>query len=170
MMRGTSVARVRWLCLAACLLSADVAMAPSHADRRDAKRPRRPCEGARPPLSEVLDYRLRNAAFPGSGHADVAVHVPHGFDASRRPGLVLYFHGWMATADSALSGGDDASAGAASASRGDDLASELDAARVNALLVAVELRVDASSGETGELSAPGRLRALLQELFEEHLG
>jgi hypothetical protein len=45
----------------------------------------------------------------------------------------------------------------------------MDAARVNALLVALELRVDSPTGEPGELSAPGGLRTLLRELFVEHL-
>jgi pimeloyl-ACP methyl ester carboxylesterase len=49
------------------------------------------------------------------------------------------------------------------------LGAQLDAARVNALLVAVELRVDEPTGEVGALAMPGGLRALLRELFDEHL-
>ena len=52
------------------------------------------CEGLRPPLAQSLLYELRSGAFPGSGRPDVAVHVPPGFDATRRPGVVVYFRGW----------------------------------------------------------------------------
>jgi hypothetical protein len=50
------------------------------------------------------------------------------------------------------------------------LVEQLDAARVNALLVAVELGFDAQTGDPGQLAAPGAFRALLHELLTEHLG
>jgi hypothetical protein len=50
------------------------------------------------------------------------------------------------------------------------LASQLDDARVNALLVAVELRADLPTGETGQLATVGGLRALLREVLEVHVG
>jgi hypothetical protein len=45
------------------------------------------------------------------------------------------------------------------------LARQVDDAGVNALLVAVELRVDASTGETGQLAAPAGARGLLREIL-----
>ena len=38
-------------------------------------------------------FNLRSAPFPGSGHPDVAVHVPPGFRLDNRPGLLVFFHG-----------------------------------------------------------------------------
>jgi hypothetical protein len=127
------------------------------------------CEGNRPPLPSTLTFELGAGAFPGSGHPDAAVHVPPGFDATRRPGVIVYFHGWngcvtTALADENASCTDDGEVRTASA-----IAAQIDAARVNALLVAVELRVDLPTGEPGRIAMPGGLRDLLRELFTDHL-
>src|SRR5580692_12486978 len=63
----------------------------------------RACQGDRAPLPDILYSELRMGAFPGSSHPDVAVHVPRGFDATRRPGVVIYIHGWWNCIESALS-------------------------------------------------------------------
>jgi len=139
------------------------------AERAQSLAPRSACEGARALLPEALLWPLRSGAFSGSGGADVAVHVPPGFDATRRPGLMLYFHGWDGCVAAALSADDVACSDGGPPRPGADLARQIDAARVNALLVAVELRVDAPTGEPGELAAPGGLRALLRELFADRL-
>jgi hypothetical protein len=97
------------------------------------------------------------------------VHVPPGFDATRRPGVVVYFHGWNGCAEVAL-GDDDAPCSDGGDPRvASHLAAQLDATRANALLVAVELRADMPTGEPGQLATLGGLRALLRELFDEHL-
>jgi hypothetical protein len=124
------------------------------------------CEGQRPALPPALFFELRSGAFPGSGHPDVAVHVPPGFDATRRPGLVLYLHGWHGCAAAALSSAEDA---CGDAGAGVDLASQVDAAGINALLVALETRFALPTGEPGQLAMPGLGRDLLRELFSEHL-
>jgi hypothetical protein len=127
------------------------------------------CEGARDALPEALFYELRAGAFPGSAHPDVAVHVPPGFDATRRAGLVIYFHGWQGCVAASLSADDEPCTDAGVARPGANLASAIDSARVNALVVAVELRSDLPTGEPGRLAMPGGLRDLLRELFSEHL-
>jgi len=127
------------------------------------------CEGARAPLSETLSYTLRWGAFPGSGRADVAVHVPPGFDATRRPGLVLYFHGWQSCVEAALSTTDVPCADEGSPRPGGGLIAQVDASRVNAILVAVEVRPDAPTGEPGQMAMPGGAHGLLRELFSEKL-
>jgi hypothetical protein len=127
------------------------------------------CEGARAPLSETLGYPLRWGAFPGSGRADVAVHVPPGFDATRRPGLVLYFHGWQNCVEAALSTTDVPCADEGSPRPGAALIAQVDASRVNAILVAVEVRPDALTGEPGQMAMPGGAHALLRELLSEKL-
>jgi hypothetical protein len=127
------------------------------------------CEGARDPLPEALLYELRAGAFPGSDHPDVAVHVPPGFDATRRPGLVIYFHGWEGCVAAALSAEETSCSDAGPLRPGSDLASSIDATGVNALLVAIELRTDMPTGEPGKLAMPGGLRDLLRELFTEPL-
>ncbi len=127
------------------------------------------CEGARAELPPALFYDLHGGAFPGLGRPDVAVHVPAGFDATRSPGLVIYLHGWNNCVTAALSADDSACADGGSPRPGADLASQLDDAGVNALLVAIEGRVDMASGEPGQLAMPGGLRDLLRELFSDHL-
>jgi hypothetical protein len=128
-----------------------------------------PCEGARGPLSAALEYRLRGGAFPGSQRPDVAVHIPLGFDATRRPGLVLYFHGWQGCVQAALSATDVACGDDGSLRPAADLMAQVDASRINAILVAVEVRADALTGEPGQLAMPGGARSLLRELFAEKL-
>jgi hypothetical protein len=132
-------------------------------------RPRTPCEGSRPRLPDAVTFRLRNRAFAGSEHPDVAVHVPPGFDATRRPGLVLYFHGWQGCVEAALAPADVACADGGPMRPGSNLAAQVDSARINAVVVAIETRPEAQTGEPGELAMPGAPRDLLQELFTERL-
>lgn len=126
------------------------------------------CEGKRPPLP-TLFYELQSGAFAGSEWPDVAVHVPPGFDATRLPSAVVYFHGWNGCVAASLSDEDTPCSEGGEPRHASALASELDGAHVNALLIAVELRADAPTGEPGQLAAPGGLRELLRELFVEHL-
>lgn len=120
-------------------------------------------------LPAVLFAHLRNAAFPEDDFPSVAVHVPAGFDARDRPGLVIYFHGWQGCVAAAL--GAEATSCDASGEPRDaaSLASQLDGAGVNAILVAFELRRNASTGEVGGLAMPGQARTALKELFTEAL-
>jgi hypothetical protein len=127
------------------------------------------CEGGPAPVAAALEYELRGGAFPGSQPPDVAVHIPPGFDATRRPGLVLYFHGWQGCVRAALSATDVACGDDGAPRAGADLIAQIDASRINALLVAVEVRADALTGEPGQLAMPGGARSLLQELFAEKL-
>ena len=156
----------------AALVALDAPLATRFAAARRSTRPIAPvsaCEGARDALPDALFYELRAGAFPGSAYPDVAVHVPPGFDATRRPGVVIYFHGWEGCVAAALSRDDTTCSDAGAARPGSDLASQIDAASVNALLVAIELRRDMPTGEPGNLAMPGGLRDLLRELFSEHL-
>src|SRR5579863_4685540 len=93
------------------------------------------CEGGRGALAPILAYHLRAGAFPGSDRPDVAVHVPPGFDATLRPGLVLYFHGWQGCVEAALSATDVACGDDATPRPGADLVAQVDASRINAILV-----------------------------------
>jgi hypothetical protein len=128
------------------------------------------CRGERAPLASALLYGgLEHAAFPGPGGAEVGVHVPRGFDATRKPGMVVYFHGWQGCVGAALADGDEACDEGGDPRPGGALVAQVDAARVNALLVAVELRVDLSTGEPGQLAMPGGLRSLLHEVLTERL-
>ncbi len=159
----------------ASIASIDAPLVPRSAAATRPARPTREvsarsaCEGARDATPEALFYELRAGAFAGSAHPDVGVHIPPGFDATRRPGLVIYFHGWEGCVAAALSADDTPCAPAGLPRPGADLASEIDAAGVNALLVAIELRSDMPTGEPGKLAMPAGLRDLLRELFEEHL-
>jgi hypothetical protein len=127
------------------------------------------CEGGRAVLPPMLAYHLRSGAFPGSQRADVAVHVPPGFDGTRRPGLVLYFHGWQSCVEAAFSATDFACGDDGALRPGANLVDQVDGSRVNAILVAVEVRPGLPTGEPGQMAMPGGARALLHELFSEEL-
>jgi hypothetical protein len=127
------------------------------------------CEGARADLPDTLPFSLRAGAFPGSDRPDVAVHVPPGFNARRRPGLIVYFHGWQGCVAATFMADATACSDAGPPRTGSDLAAQLDAAGANALLVSVELRADMATGEPGAIAMPGGLRGLLRELLTEHL-
>lgn len=115
----------------------------------------------------LLDLRAR--AFDDVAGPTVAVHVPPGFDAGRGPAILLYFHGWNGCVRVALADDDAPCVEEGPDRTASSLASQLDASGVNAMLVAIELRPDAASGDPGRLAEPGRVRALLRELFVEHL-
>jgi hypothetical protein len=122
-----------------------------------------------PALPEVETYMLTHGAYPGSGHPDVAVHVPAGFDACRRPSLVAFFHGFDNCVSNAIGSVDTACTPGGPVRIALHLAEQIDAAHVNAMLVAVELAFDQSTGDPGQLQNPGEFRAMLDELFEQHL-
>ncbi|HEY8087514.1 MAG TPA: hypothetical protein VIF09_06715 [Polyangiaceae bacterium] len=126
------------------------------------------CEGNRPAMP-TLFYELRSGAFPSTGRPDVAVHVPPGFDATRHPSMVVYFHGWNGCVGTALADDDAPCSDGGAPRRASGLARQLDDAGVNALLVAVELSADAPSGDPGDLMEDDGLRTLLSELLAEHL-
>jgi hypothetical protein len=140
-------------------------------DARGLGTDRRAAKAALPsPLAPILTFSLAAGAFPADGHPDVAVHVPPGFDPGRRPGIVLYVHGWNGCATLALAptdgpcGADDPTE-----HRSANLAAEIDEAGVNALGVAVELRPAAGTGEPGALGKPAGMRHLIEELLEDRL-
>jgi len=121
------------------------------------------------PRAQTWLLDLRSRAFADADGPAVAVHVPPAFDAGRGPGVILYFHGWNGCVRVAL-GDEDAPCVEDGPDRtASSLAAQLDEARVNALLVGIELRPDVASGDPGLLAEPGRVRALLRELFVEHL-
>jgi hypothetical protein len=150
------------------IASTDAPTYPRAAPQRTSRSiaPRSACEGARGALPEVLFYELAAGAFPGSARPDVAVHVPQGFDGTRRPGVVVYFHGWQGCVAAALSGEDTPCIDGGTMHPGIDLGSSIDAAGVNALVVAVELRAEMPTGEPGKLAMPAGLRDLFRELFD----
>ena len=120
-------------------------------------------------LDPILTFTLRNAAFPGSGHADVAVHVPDGFDLDRSPGAVLYFHGWENCAANAIGATNTVCTTGGPAREAMNIAGQLDTANVNALLIGVQLRFDEDSGNPGNLAMNGVCHAMVDELLTEHL-
>ena len=133
--------------------------------------PRSACEGARDAVARRSSSTSCAAgAFPGSGHPDVAVHVPPGFDATRRPGVVVYFHGWQGCVAAALSRRRHrlhrrrCRSGRGPTSR-----------RRSTRRASTRCSSPSSSGPTCRRASrersrmPGGLRDLLRELFSEHL-
>lgn len=171
---GASRATRTWLLAAmsaAVLPTTDAWRVPPSRPRDPAalRARRTACQGARTDLPETLVFDLQSGAFPGSGHPDVAVHVPRGFDATRRPGLLVYFHGWQGCVEAAMRAGDVSCHEGGDRQPGSAIASQIDQAGVNALAVAVELRPEMSTGEPGNLASPGAFHELLRELLTERL-
>jgi hypothetical protein len=119
-----------------------------------------------PPL---LFYDLRAAPFPDASTPSVAVHVPPGFDPSNRPGLLVFFHGFDNCVTNVVGAVDTPCTDGGAARAAMHLVEQIDAARVNAILVAIELEVDVATGNPGQLATPGDFRALVHELLTEHL-
>ena len=121
-------------------------------------------------LPSPLSFTLAHGAFPGSGHPDVAVHVPAGYDACAPQGAIVYFHGFHNCVLNAIGSTATECTSGAGARTAHHLVEQLDAAHVNALLIAVEVAYDEASGATGALASEGGLGDLLSELFDDHLG
>lgn len=171
---GESNATWAWLLAAASaslLPSSDAWRSPT-SHRHEAagtRRARSACEGARAELPETLVFHMQSGAFAGSGNPDVAVHVPRGFDATRRPGVLVYFHGWKGCVQAVMSDGDVPCHDGGDPRPGLGVAQQVDRARVNALAIAIELRPEMSTGEPGRLASPGGFRDLLRELLTDGL-
>jgi hypothetical protein len=156
----------------ATIASVDAKLAPrawDDPDAADRSLPQSACEGARDDLPDMLAFSLRAGAFPGSDRPDVAVHVPPGFNARRRPGLIVYFHGWEGCVAATFVADETTCSDGGPPRAGSGLAAQLDASGANALLVGIELRADMATGEPGAIAMPGGLRSLLRELLTEHL-
>jgi hypothetical protein len=119
--------------------------------------------------SPVLLFELRSAPFPGTGHPDVAVHVPARFDATRHPGLVVYFHGFENCVANVVGSVDTECTPGAGTRSAMHLVDQLDDAHVNAILVAIQLPYDVRWGDPGQLATSGDFSALIHELLSEHL-
>jgi uncharacterized protein YraI len=119
--------------------------------------------------ASVLTFKLTHGAFPTSSHPDVAVHFPPGFSPSQQPSLVAFFHGWDNCVKNAIGAVDSACAPGGPKRVALHLAEQLDAAKVNAVLVAVELAFDTQSGAPGKLANAGEFKAMLVELIDLHL-
>jgi hypothetical protein len=117
----------------------------------------------------VLFYNLSAAPFPDASTPSVAVHIPPGFDPSNRPGLIVFFHGFDNCVANVVGATDTPCVDGGLARTALHLVDQLDAARVNAILVAVELEVDQATGNPGQLATQGNFRALLHELLTVHL-
>jgi uncharacterized protein YraI len=120
-------------------------------------------------LQNIMTFDLTHGAFPTSSHPDVAVHFPPGFSSSDQPSLVVFFHGWDNCVKNAMGSVDTACTPGGSKRVALRLAEQFDAAKVNAVLVAVEVAFDQSSGATGKLANSGEFKAMLVELFDKHL-
>jgi hypothetical protein len=120
-------------------------------------------------LPSPLALTLAHGAFAGSGHPDVAVHVPPGYDACAPQGAIVYFHGFHNCVLNTIGDVDTECTPGAGTRTAHRLIAQLDDAHVNAMLIAVEVAYDEASGATGALSSANGLRALLDELFADHL-
>lgn len=146
------------------------ATAASESDIRSAHMPRetRGCRRSVRAPSPML-RKVRAAAFPDTTTPDVAVHVPQGFDPTASPGLVVYFRGFENCLANVVGSVDAPCTEGGPVRDALRLHEQLEAARVNAILIAVELRFDFASPDPGELAKPGRMREIVEEVLGEHL-
>jgi hypothetical protein len=114
-------------------------------------------------------FTLANGAYPNSGHPDVAVHLPPGLRADQRLGAIVFFHGFSNCVVNVVGSVSSACTTGSPKRSAMHLADQLDAAKVNAILIAVELKYDQATGDPGALSQKGRLAALLHELLVDHV-
>ncbi len=117
----------------------------------------------------VYFYQMPTAAFPAQTGPSVAVHVPPGFDPTPPLAVQVYFHGWSNCVANVVGPTNTPCTPGGTARRASDLITQFDAARVNALLVVPELRVDAMTGDPGAFARTGAFRAFLQELLAVRL-
>ena len=117
----------------------------------------------------MLTFNLTNAPFPKSGNPDVAVHIPAGFDPCHRPGVIVFFHGFDNCVENV--GGHRLSLAPRMAGfeRRCTSTIELDAAHVNAILVAVELQSMWPRAIPGSSPTRDDSTTLLHELFTDDL-
>lgn len=120
-------------------------------------------------LPSVMTFRLDSAPFSADEHPDVAVHVPDGFDLARRPGLVLFFHGWLNCASNVMGSTNTRCSASGPLREALSLVDQFETASVNAILVAAQLRYEAESSNAGRLTEPGLCRAMLRELLRDEL-
>lgn len=120
-------------------------------------------------LDPLLVFELENAPFSADSYPDVAVHVPDGLDLARNPGVVVFFHGWLNCAANVMGSTNTKCSASGPAREALSLIDQFETANVNAVLVAVQLRYEAESSSAGRLTESGLCRAMLDELFTEHL-
>jgi hypothetical protein len=125
---------------------------------------------APPPVAPgTWAFNLQNGAYPNSGHPDVAVHLPPGLRADQRLGAIVFFHGFNNCVINVVGSTSTACTTGGTKRAAMHLSDQLDAAKVNAILIAIELKYDQATGDPGALSQKGRLYALLHELLGAHL-
>jgi hypothetical protein len=120
-------------------------------------------------LEPTLTFQLASAPFPSTDHPSVAVHVPSGFLPCDKPGVIVFFHGFDNCVVNAIGSTNTACTPGGAVRQAYHLSDQLDAAKVNAILVAIELDFDMATGDPGALTMPGSLHDLLHELFTQHL-
>jgi hypothetical protein len=116
-------------------------------------------------LGATLPFQSTFAPFPGTKHPDVLVHIPPGFDACARPGLVVVFHGFDNCVTNVVGATDSPCTPDGGARAAANLAGQHDKARVNALLFAVQLQFDAPTGDPGQLAVAGDFQSLVKDVL-----
>jgi hypothetical protein len=83
--------------------------------------------------------------------------------------MIVFFHGFENCVANVVASNDAPCGDGTIARDALRMHEQLDAAHVNAILVAVELRFDFASPDPGALAEPGRMRELLDELLGDRL-
>jgi len=146
---------------------ADGSDAPDAADGNDA--PTTDSDAGPSVTGGTYFYNVPSAPFPSTSHPDVAVHVPKGFRPWDRVGAVVFFHGFNNCVTNVIGSVDTSCTTGSPVRTALHLSDQLDAARVNALLIAIELRYDMATGDPGALANVGQLRKILHETLVDHL-
>lgn len=120
-------------------------------------------------LDPILTFTLTHAAFPGSGHPDVAVHIPSEFTRCVPAGLVVFFQGFDQCVSNMLGAVDSPCENGGAVRGALHLVDQFDAAHVNAILIGVQLSYDRATGDPGQLTTDGEFQAMLHELAVDDL-
>ena len=107
---------------------------------------------------------IEAGAFPPSAdHPSVIVVVPQGFDATAPIDLVVFVHGFNNCITNIVGDDNQACTPGGPLRNAYQLATQLEQAGQNALLVAPEVAFDQASADPGALGTAGGFRALLEE-------
>jgi len=120
---------------------------------------------ARSAAALSFEVELKTAPYHVAATANVGVHVPAGFDASRPLDLVIFVHGLRGCLPVLLGKGSSRCGANMTPQLGWDLGAHHDAAGTNSILIVPRLYYDKRGGQPGAFGKAGGFRAFFDELL-----
>jgi hypothetical protein len=120
------------------------------------------------PAGQVVPMQLDHGAFPAIGaHPNALWYVPPGFDATPPVDVIVYLHGFDNCITNVIASSNSACTPGYPLRYSYGLAAQVDGARKNVLLLAVEMPYDQASSDPGTLGSDGGLSALLSDAMAQ---